>query len=151
MTYPHAHTLLTIMEQHNWCWNLCNFVGASRPFLVTEDEDFIGYPCSTKEKLNEILFQLERDYDGPAKNYLLCFEGVPTPDQFTEVWQFSLAMENLSITWCDVTIRVKWQRQMTALIDEHYPGGLRQAMLDRPWEKPAIAGPQMQVIKRDKS
>ena len=133
--YPHAHTLLAIMEQHNWGWNLYNFDKASRPFLVTEADNFVGYPCSTNEPIAQILSQLQCDYDGPAKHYLLCFEEVPTAEQFTEFWQFCLRMENLSITWCDVATRVKWQRQMAAIIDEHYSGGVRQAMVDRPWEK----------------
>lgn len=134
MTYTHANALLAIMEQHNWGWNLCNFVNASRPFLVTESESFVGYPCSVNESVAKVLTQLQQDYNGPAKNYLLCFDGLPMAEQFTELWQFSLRIENLSITWCDTATRLKWQRQISAMIDEHHPGGLRQAMADRPWD-----------------
>lgn len=141
MLNSHAHTLLSIMEQHNWGWNLCNFEDASRPFLVTATDSVVGYPCSTHEPIGEILEQLRCDYEGPGKNYLLCFEGVPTAEQFTELWQRCLRRETLSITWCDVATRVKWQRQVTAMIDEHYPGGVRQAMVDCPWEELANGYP----------
>ncbi|MFG6094348.1 hypothetical protein SPB21_03820 [Leptothoe sp. ISB3NOV94-8A] len=140
MIYPHAHTLLTIMEQHNWGWNLCNFINASRPFLVAESGasdtfgviGFVGYPCSVDEGVEEILAQLNVDHDGPENHYLLCFSGVPTPENFTELWLQKLPLENVSITWCDTATRVKWQRQVAAMIDEHHPGGVRQFLLDHP-------------------
>ena len=130
----HAHTLLSVMEQHNWGWDLYNMIGKFRPYLVDVSEQFVGYPCSVGEQLDEILFQLEHDYDGPAKNHLLCFHGIPTDEQFTALWQSCLRMEKLSIAWCDMNTRVKWQRQLTAMIDEHHPGGVRAALTERPWE-----------------
>ena len=75
--YLHAHTLLTIMEQHNWGWNLCNFINASRPFLLAKSgasdkfgvTGFVGYPCSVNESLDKILAQLKVDHDGSDNHY----------------------------------------------------------------------------------
>lgn len=119
----HARSLLSIMEQYRWGWNLYTLVGASRPYLVDTVDQFVGYPCSVEEELNDVLVQLKRDYDGPANHYLFCFDGVPTAGQFINLWLCKLSVDNISIIWCDTATRLAWQQQAVGTtIDEHHPG-----------------------------
>ncbi|EKU96691.1 hypothetical protein Lepto7375DRAFT_0559 [Leptolyngbya sp. PCC 7375] len=121
-------TLFSIMSQHCWGWNLFDFVDAKRPFLVTDDNGVLAYPCVLTDNVSDVLVQIEHDYDGPAQYRLLCFEGVPTEEQFVALWQNRI--KGVMVSWVDIPTSLKWQRQTTAIIDEHYPGGVRQILIE---------------------
>ena len=123
-------TLFSIMAQHCWGWNLFDFVDAKRPCLVTNDNKVLAYPCVLTDSITRVLAQIDLDYEGLATHRLLCFDGVPTEDQFVRIWQVSTRMKDVMVCWVDIPTTLKWQRQMTAIIDEHHPGGMRQALVE---------------------
>ena len=129
-----SDVLVHAMSRYNWVWNGYLFRGSDRPFLVSVCGEVVLLPGQIDEDLDFlrakalepwIAGEWSKDLESSTiKHVLLFLDGNPDSDRFSQIWQWAHRTDTM-IGFVAPEPTLKWGRQASAIVDEHYEGGMR--------------------------